>query len=169
MGPRSNTNVFKRDDGDKLYRRSLYTFIKRKSPPPQLQTFGTPNRESCTVDRGVTNTPLQALVLWNDEQFLEAARVLAQRTLQEAEGDEARLTLMTRRCLGEAPDTDEMAVLKDALTHFRKRYARAPEDAKALLTQGEHPLPDQYDASELAAWMLVGSAILSLDEAIVRD
>jgi hypothetical protein len=169
MGPRSNTNVFKRDDGEKLYRRSLYTFIKRKSPPPQLATFGTPNREACVVDRDATNTPLQALVLWNDEQFLEAARVLAQRTLKEAVGDEERFTLMARRCLGEVPSADQMAVLNDALTHFRQRYAQAPEDANALLTQGEHPLPEQYDAGELAAWMMIGSTFLSLDDTIVRD
>ncbi|MBX2852829.1 MAG: PSD1 and planctomycete cytochrome C domain-containing protein [Phycisphaeraceae bacterium] len=169
MGPRSNTNVFKRDDGDKLYRRSLYTFIKRKSPPPQLATFGTPNREACVVTRGTTNTPLQALALWNDEQFLEAARVLAQHTLQEVANDDDRLTLMARRCLGEAPNADEMKVLKDALAHFRQRYAQAPEDAKALLEQGEHPLPEQYNAAELASWMMIGSTILSLDETIVRD
>ncbi|MEO0474466.1 MAG: DUF1553 domain-containing protein, partial [Planctomycetota bacterium] len=169
MGPRSNTNVFKRDNGEKLYRRSLYTFIKRKSPPPQMQTFGTPNRESCVVHRGVTNTPLQALVLWNDEQFLEAARVLAQRTLAEAEGDQQRITLMVRRCIGEVPTAEAKAVLEEALAYYRKRYAESPEDAKALLEQGEHPLPKAYDPAELASWMMLGNTLLSLDAAIVRD
>lgn len=169
MGPRSNTNVFKRDDGDKLYRRSLYTFIKRKSPPPQLQTFGTPNREACTVRRDATNTPLQALVLWNDEQFLEAARVLAQRTLEKADKDDDRLALMVRRCTGEIPSAEALVVLNDALAYYRQRYAEQPDDTKALLEQGEHPLPKTYDPAELTAWMMIGNVILSLDETIVRD
>lgn len=169
MGPRSNTNVFKRDDGDKLYRRSIYTFIKRKSPPPQLATFGTSNREACVVQRDPTNTPLQALVLWNDEQFLEAARVLAQNTLARDESDDDRIALMFRRCTGDRPEPKQLAVLRNALAYYRQRYQQSPEDAKTLLAQGEHPLPAAYDASELAAWMMIASTILSLDETIVRD
>jgi hypothetical protein len=169
MGPRSNTHIFKRDDGDKLYRRSIYTFIKRKSPPPQLATFGTSNREACVVQRDPTNTPLQALVLWNDEQFLEAARVLAQNTLAQAQGDDQRMALMVRRCTGHMPAPKQLAVLSDALSYYRDRFQQSPEDAKALLAQGEHPLPANYDASELAAWMMIGSTVLSLDETIVRD
>ncbi|MEM9108934.1 MAG: PSD1 and planctomycete cytochrome C domain-containing protein [Planctomycetota bacterium] len=168
MGPRSNTNVFKRDDGDKLYRRSIYTFIKRKSPPPQMQAFGAPNRESCTVDRGVTNTPLQALVLWNDEQFLEAARVLAQRTLAESDNDDQRVVLMIRRCTGQTPNAEAIAVVQEALQYYRKRFAQSLDDATALLQQGEAPLPADYDAVELASWMMIGNTILSLDETIVR-
>ncbi|MEM9346105.1 MAG: PSD1 and planctomycete cytochrome C domain-containing protein [Planctomycetota bacterium] len=169
MGPRSNTNVFKRDEGDKLYRRSIYTFIKRKSPPPQMQTFGAPNRESCTVDRGVTNTPLQALVLWNDEQFLEAARALAQRAIAEVDDDDQRIVLIVRRCTGETPNAEAIEVIKEALQYYRKRFAESPDDANALLQQGELPLPVDYDAVELASWMMIGNTILSLDETIVRD
>ncbi|MFK7789638.1 MAG: DUF1549 and DUF1553 domain-containing protein, partial [Phycisphaeraceae bacterium] len=169
MGPRSNTNVFKRDDGDKLYRRSLYTFIKRKAPPPQLSTFGAPNREACVVKRGVTNTPLQTLVLWNDEQFLEAARVLAQQAMAKAKTDNDRIALMVRRCIGATPSVKQAAVLEEALTYYRQRYAQSPQDAKQLLAQGEHPLPEAYDPAELASWMMLGNTILSLDETIVRD
>jgi len=169
MGPRSNTNIFERGDGDDLYRRSMYTFIKRKAPPPQMATFGTPNREACVVRRDVTNTPLQALVLWNDEQFLEAARVLAQRTLAEAQGDDARLSLIFRRCTGRTPDEQAVLVLRQTLDYFRQRYTAAPQDAQSLLQQGEHPLPERYDPAELASWMMVSSAVLSLDETIVRD
>jgi len=172
MSARSNTHVFKRDDGEKLYRRSLYTFIKRKAPPPQLATFGAPNREACVVQRGDTNTPLQMLVLWNDEQLLEAARVLAQRTLAEAEedaGDDAKLSRMMRRCTGHAADGAALGVLRDALDYYRQRYRDAPDDAAALLKQGEHPLPEDHDPAELAAWMMVGNALLSLDETIVKD
>lgn len=169
MGPRSNTNVFKRDNGENLYRRSIYTFIKRKSPPPQLATFGAPNRESCVVQRGVTNTPLQTLVLWNDEQMLEAARVLAQRGMAKAETDADRISIMVRHCTGSTPTVSETEILQSALEHYRLRYAAARADAESLLQQGEHPLPDTYDPAELASWMMVGSTILSLDETIVRD
>ena len=169
MGPRSNTNIFKRDNGDKLYRRSIYTFIKRKSPPPQMQTFGAPNREACVVDRGLTNTPLQALVLWNDEQFLEAARVLAQRTTSEAKDDDARLSRMYQRATGEVPPEQAITILRDTLQHYRQRYAEAPDDAKTLLSQGEFPLPNPHEPAELAAWMMVANTILALDETIVRD
>lgn len=165
----TNTGRFQRDSGDALYRRSMYTFWKKTSPPAQMQIFNAPTRESCVVGRDTTNTPLQVLTLWNDEQFLEAARVLAQRTLAEAKDDDNRLALIYRRCTGEAPNSDELAVLQDVLAYYRGRYASSAEDAKALLTQGEHPLPDTHDPAELASWMMVASTALSLDETIVRD
>ena len=165
----TNTGNFKRDSGDALYRRSIYTFWKKTSPPAQMQTFNAPTREFCVVSRDVTNTPLQALVLWNDEQFLEAARVLAQRTIAEAQGDDARITLIYRRCTGQAPGERAMRVLREALAHFEQRYADAPDDAKALLEQGDYPLPEAYDPAELASWMMIASSVLSLDETIVRD
>jgi len=165
----SNTMHFKRGGIDELYRRSMYTFWKKTSPPAQMQIFNAPTREFCTVDRGTTNTPLQVLTLWNDEQFLEAARVLAQRTIAEADNDDKRLELIYRRCTGEVPNAEELAVLKDVLNYYRDRYGDAAEDAKALLTQGEYPLPDHHDPAELASWMMVASTTLSLDETIVRD
>jgi len=175
----TNTGRFQRDSGEALYRRSLYTFWKKTSPPAQMQTFNAPTREFCIVSRDLTNTPLQTLVLWNDEQFLEASRVLAQRTLSDIAGiadpvqrDEAGLTMILRRCTGRTPDERTMAVLRDTLAHFRERYSTGetgPADAAALLKQGEAPLPEQYDPSELAAWMMAASTVLSLDETIVRD
>ena len=165
----TNTGRFKRDTGDALYRRSMYTFWKKTSPPAQMQIFNAPTREFCIVGRDTTNTPLQVLTLWNDEQFLEAARVLAQRTLAEAQDDEQRLTLIYRRCTGDVPNTDEMSVLQNVLAYYRERYKASVEDAKALLEQGDYPLPQQHDPAELASWMMVGSTVLSLDETIVRD
>ena len=165
----TNTGRFKRDTGEALYRRSMYTFWKKTSPPAQMQIFNAPTREFCVVNRDVTNTPLQVLTLWNDEQFLEAARLLAQRTLAEAESDSDRLTLIYRRCTGDTPNADEIEVLRDALTYYRERYTASPEDAKALLGQGEYPLPEAHDPAELASWMMVASSVLSLDETIVRD
>lgn len=165
----SNTMRFKRDSGQDLYRRSMYTFWKKTSPPAQMQIFNAPTREFCTVSRDTTNTPLQVLTLWNDEQFLEASRVLAQRTLAESDNDVDRLKLIYRRCTGEVPNTDEMNVLQEVLSYYRERYSGAADDAKALLSQGDYPLPKTHEPAELAAWMMVCSTAFSLDETIVRD
>lgn len=165
----TNTGRFKRDTGEALYRRSMYTFWKKTSPPAQMQIFNAPTREFCTVGRDTTNTPLQVLTLWNDEQFLEASRVLAQRTLAESDDDAKRLELIYRRCTGDVPNAAELAVLQDVLAYYRERYNGAAEDAKSLLTQGDYPLPEKHDPAELASWMMVASTALSLDETIVRD
>ena len=96
----SNTRFYKRDSGDKLYRRSLYTFWKRQAPPVTMEIFNAPNRETCTVRRERSDTPLQALATLNDTQFVEAARVLAQRSLKEVcSTEEARLDFMAERLL----------------------------------------------------------------------
>ena len=95
--PQSNTRTFQRGEGEDLWRRTLYTYWKRACPPPALMNFDAPTRESCSVRRATTNTPLQALTLWNDEQYVEAARALAQRTLAGSEDDRTRLKQMFRR------------------------------------------------------------------------
>lgn len=174
----SNTRNFVRDNGDSLWRRSLYTYWKRAVPPPSLLTFDAPTREFCTTSRGTTNTPLQALVLWNDEQFVEAARVLAQRSLTETATPllggaalpetetRSRIRQMFRRCTGRAPDATEMPLLEDALNAFLKRYNAAPEDAAKLLTAGETMLPEGIEPATLAAWTMLGNALMALDETI---
>ena len=166
--PSSNTRDFQRGSGQALYRRSLYTYWKRTAPNPQMATFDMPTREYCVVDRGSTNTPLQALVLWNDEQFLEASRVLAQHTLAQADDTDARLILMFRRYTARTPDAPTLAVLRNLLSDAITRYQQAPEDAVQLLNYGEAPLPETYDPAELAAWTLIANTILNLNETIVR-
>ncbi|MFO0875365.1 MAG: PSD1 and planctomycete cytochrome C domain-containing protein, partial [Phycisphaerales bacterium] len=168
--PSSNTRVFERGMGDDLWRRGLYTYWKRAAPPPSLLTFDAPTRESCTIRRATTNTPLQALVLWNDPQFVEAARVLAQRTLVEgAAGDDgARLATIFRRCTGRVPDDAESRSLAAALATFRDRYRAEPDDAAKLLTIGEAPVDGALDPAELAAWTMIASAAMSTHAALTQ-
>ncbi len=166
--PQSNTRVFMRGEGPDLWRRSLYTYWKRASPPPSMLTLDAPTRESCTIRRPSTDTPLQALALWNDEQFVEAARVLAERSLTEPGDDTQRLRRIYRRCTGRTPDESELKTLGAALDQFRARYRDAPEDAAKLLGVGASPMPAGADQAELAAWTLIANAMLNLDATINR-
>jgi len=167
--PSSNTRNFQRGQGDDLYRRSLYTYWKRTAPSPQMSAFDAPTREFCVIDRGSTNTPLQALVLWNDEQYLEATRVLAARVLDERETTDERLTYLYRLYTGSTPDTQRLEVLRQTLDQMIDRFNETPEDAASLLSYGVAALPEAYDPAELAAWSMVASTVLALDETIVRD
>ncbi len=173
----SNTREYVRGEGEDLWRRSLYTYWKRACPPPALMTLDAPTREFCTVRRATTNTPLQALVLWNDEQFVEAARALASRTLAEeaeapapdaARGDRARLERLYLRCTGRLPEPSEMDALAAALSAYRERYRLAPEDAMRLIEVGESSAPAGLDPAELAAWTMVSNAVLNLDAVVTR-
>ncbi len=160
----SNTREFKRGEGEDLYRRSMYTYWKRAAPPPSMLTFDAPTREFCTIRRASTSTPLQALVLWNDEQFAEAARKLAERTLLEPGDDAKRLESLMKRCASRAPEAKEREALLEALAAFRERYRDAPADAEAMLQRGEAPISDKVEKSELAAWTMVASAVMNLYE-----
>jgi len=167
--PQSNTRVYLQGEGKDLWRRSLYTFWKRASPPPSLMTFDAPTRETCTVRRITTNTPLQALVLWNDEQFVEASRALAARTLQQPGDDGVRLAQLFRRCTGRLPTADEGAELARALADLRARYDAEPDAAEGVLALGAAPVPMDLPRPELAAWTLLGNAVLSLDATLSRN
>jgi hypothetical protein len=165
----SNTKVYKRSQGPALYRRSLYTFVKRTCPPPIMSLFDAPDRTSCSVRRITTNTPLQALATLNDEQQLECAKMLAVRTLgEQAATTKERLALLFRRVTSRTPEAAELETLEAALAGLLARYKAAPQDAAKLLTTGATPAPANLDKSEVAAWMLVASAILNLDETLVR-
>ncbi len=166
--PASNTRFYTRGEGDDLWRRSLYTYWKRACPPPAMLTLDAPTRETCVVRRSGTNTPLQALVLWNDEQLVEAARMLAARTLGEDGDDRARLSRMHRRVVGRAPDAASLDDLVKTLGEFRARYAAEPKDAEALVKQGMARTPLEANAPELAAWTVIASALFDLDAAVTR-
>ena len=160
--PGSNTKAYEQGKGDDLYRRSLYTYWKRAVPPPDMQTFDAPTREFCTIKRAATSTPLQALVLWNDPQHVEAARALAQRTLAMGGEDEARLKSMFRRVTGHGPTEKELATLQRSLSGNRTRFAAAADDAAKLLSVGDKSLPDNTDKPELASWTMTASAVMNL-------
>jgi hypothetical protein len=164
----SNTRIYQRGMGDDLFRRSLYTYWKRACPPPSLLTFDAPTREFCTIRRITTNTPLQALVLWNDEQYVEAARALAARTIAAAPDDHGRLVDLLRRCTGRTADDATIARMTQALAGFRARYRDAVDDAKKLLGVGTLP-PPPIDPAELAAWTLLANAVLNLDATICTE
>ncbi len=174
--PQSNTRAYEVGMNDDLWRRSLYSYWKRAVPPPSLLTFDAPTREYCVTRRTTTNTPLQALVLWNDEQFVEAARGAATRILQEsasastdAQTDAARLSLLFFSCTGSRPSAETIDRLTAALHANRARYAHSAEDAKSLVSVGDSQSPENLDSRELASWTLVANAILSSDATLVKD
>ncbi|MGO9468880.1 MAG: PSD1 and planctomycete cytochrome C domain-containing protein [Isosphaeraceae bacterium] len=166
----SDTAHFTADqENEKVHRRSLYTFWKRTSPPPQMTTFDAPSREACLVRRERTNTPLQALLVLNEPQFIEAARALAKRALHEGGSTtEDRLTHMFRLVLARYPDTKELAELGSTFTDLMAHYAKQPDAAKQLIAIGVAPPDPAVSPSELAAWTLMGNVILNLDEAITK-
>src|SRR5258708_33032070 len=167
--PASKTRAYEQGQGEDLWRRSLYTYWKRACPPPALQTFDAPTRESCVIRRTATNTPLQALVLWNDVQFVEAARVLAQRVLAQAASDRERLEALYGRTSGRAAADEALAPLERGLEHFRERYAADEAAAKQLVALGMAPRPENLDVRELAAWTMVASTLLNLDATLCRN
>lgn len=161
---------YKPDTGESLYRRSIYTFWRRTSPPPFMATFDSALRESCTVREGRTNTPLQALHLMNDVQFLEAARALAQRTIREGGPEtDRRLDRAFQLVLARSPRAKESASLKAMLAYAQDRYRSQPKDATALLTQGDSKRDQSIDPVEHAAWTTVASMILNLDAAVTKE
>ena len=156
--------------GDDLYRRSMYTFWKRTSPPPSLITFDAPDREKCTARRLLTNTPLQALVLLNDPTYIEASRALAARILKEGGHDEdQRIRFAFELVTSRQPAAQEVSVLRTLADRESETYRQHPDSAKKLLAVGESPNPKGVDVSELAAWTTVASALLNLDETITKE
>jgi hypothetical protein len=164
--PVSNTKAYRRDTGEKLYRRSLYTFWKRSAPPASMDIFNAPSRENCTVRRERTDTPLQALVTMNDAQFVEAARHLAESALHDATTWDARLDYITNRALARPFDLKERAIAKQSYREFLKHYDSQPADAKRLIRVGEYESDANVDPAELAALTMLANQVLNLDEVL---
>jgi len=157
------------EKGDGLYRRSMYTFWKRTCPPPALMSFDAPNREVCVARRATTNTPLQALVLMNDPTYVEAGRKLAERIMNEGGTTrESHLTFAFKCALSRTPNAEEEKVLVGIHEAALKRFRADREAAKKLLSVGESSRDPKLDEVELAAWTVVASTILNLDETISK-
>ncbi|HEY2585368.1 MAG TPA: DUF1553 domain-containing protein, partial [Tepidisphaeraceae bacterium] len=169
-GAKWTAQVYVQDHGPDLYRRTMYTFWKRTSPPPTLTTFDAPDRETCVVRRSITNTPLQALVLMNDPTYVEASRKLAERMMTEA-GDDAdgRIAFAFRLAMSRDPQPQELSVLKKIYAAQLDVYQHDQAAADKLLKVGESPRNEKLDQPELAAWTTVASVILNLDETITRS
>ena len=163
----SNTHFYRQDHGDKLYRRSLYTFWKRAAPPASMQIFNAPTREHSIVQRERTNTPLQALVTMNDTQFIEAARYLAQKVMQEARNDfDNRLDHMTLRLVARKFEEKERAVARRAYEKFLGYYQENSGDASKLLATGESKPDPVLPGAQSAALAMLANQIMNLDEVL---
>ena len=163
----SNTRSYQRETGDNLYRRSMYTFVKRMAPPASLDIFNAPNREFCVVRRERTNTPLQALVTLNDEQFVEAARRLAETAVQvPGESDEQRLARVGEAVLCRPLRAEEQQLLLESLQQLRSYYLSHAEDAKLLSRVGDYRWDEGLSVEQLAAWTMLCNELLNLDEVV---
>jgi len=165
----SNTVQYSQDKGDALYRRSIYTFWKRTAPPPNMVAFDAPSRESCTVRRSRTNTPLQALALLNDVQMVEAARRLAQRILTECQADlPTRANCGFKWVTSREPTPTEQAILLQVIETQLAEFQGQTQRAERLIQMGNSPPSRDFDAEELAAWTHFSLLLLNLDEVITR-
>jgi len=166
----SNTGIYVQDKGAALYRRSLYTFLKRTAPPPYLANFDAPNRESLCSRRERSNTPLQALQLMNDVQHFEAARKLAERMLVEGGTRPAeRICFAYRVVLARQPEPLELGVVEKTLAQYMTRYQKDVKSAKKVIRVGDSPPRMGSDESELAAYTLIANLLLNLDETLTRN
>lgn len=157
------------DKGESLYRRSLYSFWKRQSPPPNMLVFDAPTRETCTAQRSLTNTPLQALALLNDPTFVEAARKLAERMMVLSGGNDSdRIAFAFRAATARKPAKEEVRILLDVFEAQKVVYAKRPDDARKLLSVGESKRDKSLAEADLAAWTTVASIILTLDETLTK-
>lgn len=156
--------------GDNLYRRSLYTFWKRTVTHPAMLTFDAPDREVCTARRSRTNTPLQALLLWNETGYLEASRQLGARMIKEGgDEDSSRVSFAFQLATGRLPVAAESEILVKAIKRLRSDFESRPADAAAFIQMGASPVDQSIAPADLAAAMAVANMILNLDETITKN
>jgi hypothetical protein len=165
--PGSDTRNYVVGTGEDLYRRSVYTFLKRAAPPASLEIFNATAREVCTVRRERTNTPIQALVTLNDPQFVEAARFLAEKAIKEGGPSvDDRVQFAAARLISRPFDERELAIIRGSLDKLQAHYAVAPEQAEKLLATGAKPRDASIPAAEHAAWTMLMNQIMNLDEVL---
>ncbi|HEV3122770.1 MAG TPA: DUF1553 domain-containing protein, partial [Isosphaeraceae bacterium] len=140
------------------------------SPPPQMTAFDAPSRETCRMRRERTNTPLQALLLMNEPQYVEAARALAERTIREGgKSPEERVAYMFRLAAARLPDPAELAELVACYTDNVANYSKNPEAAQQLIAVGETKPDATLDAGQLASFTMVANLVLNLDEVLTKE
>jgi len=163
------SRTYQQDSGEKLFRRSLYTFWKRTVPPPSMSAFDAPGREYCQVRRSRTNTPLQALVMLHDPQFVEAARHVAERILREGgETKQQRIRYGFLLCHARPPSELEFAVLDDLVESRLAQYTDDRDAASKLLSVGDSPIDESQEVAELAAWTMASRVLLNLSEFVTK-
>ncbi len=166
--PSSYPKSYEADTGADIYRRSLYTFWKRGMPPPQMTILNAPSRESCIARRERTNTPLQALLLLNEPEFLKAARHLALQSLQSEQlNTEQRITRLFETVTSRLPDMQTRQILLEGLAELQAAYAADTRLAEALLTGLE--VPESISGEDLAAWTMTISTLYNLDVTRTRE
>lgn len=166
---RGNLRIYVQDSLDALYRRGLYTFIKRTVPPPVMMMFDGSKRDECQVERPVTNTPLQALAMMNDPTVVEASRVLAAKLLSEDQSVREKVEVAFRSIVSRKPHEKELSILVDYYTEQLDIHRNQPEVARKLLNVGEYPATDSLDMPSLAALMQVIETIYNLEETITKS
>jgi hypothetical protein len=164
-----SAQFFVQSRGADLYRRTMYTFWKRTSPPPQLTTFDAPDREICTVRRSRTNTPLQALILMNDPTYVEASRKFAERIVQGGKTVDDRVSFAFRHAVCRPPTAREAEILREVYEKQLARYRQNRPAADQLLGVGESARDNRLPADELAAWSMVANVLLNLDEVVTKN
>lgn len=165
-----NLRNYKHDIDSGLHRRSLYTIWKRTAAPPEMTLFDMSTRETCRVRRARTNTPLQALVLLNDVTFMESARILANRMIRQGgSSPKSRLDYAYEWALSRPPSTDELRILENGLQHRLAHYRQNPNAAKKLVAIGDAKNDPTIDPVELAAYTVVASTVLNLDETLTKE
>ena len=174
MKPNSNFGFYVRHTGDKLFRRGLYTFWKQSVPPAQMELFDAPSREACITKRALTNTPLQAFVLMNDETYLEFSRKLAERLFSDINGAwEEKLADRLRRGIrlatGRNPEQSELDSLISFTNENLQRFSADLGNAEKFLSYGETTRNKDLPVPQLAALSFSMSTLLNLDETITRD
>jgi hypothetical protein len=160
---------YKQDKGDRLYRRSMYTYWRRTLPPPTMMAFNAAARDICIVRTDRTITPLQALTMMNNKTFVEAARFLAERMLRQHPTPDQRVAWAFRLVTSRTARPDELSLLLADLRAFRRDFVQDPEAAKKLLATGQKQRDRSLDAIEVAAYALVANTIMNLDESIIAN
>jgi hypothetical protein len=167
--PSSDTVKYVQEHGDALYRRSMYTYWKRMATMPDMDAFDAPMRDVVCTRRQRTNTPLQALVTMNDVQWMEAARGLAERAIREGgKNPDQRIRFMSETLLAHDPPPRMAAVIAKSASEMESKYLKDSSAADKLVSLGETNRDKSIPAQELAAWTMVASEMLNLDETLTK-